>query len=80
MYYKPPQIELDQELNDNVIKVLIRCMKMYDAYNEIVRILIKVKKRKQLIRQFQEEMEHATDTRAKGYYFIILKLSTRIFN
>ena len=53
---------------------------MYECFAEIVRILTKVKKRKQLIQQFQGEVEEATEIRAKGYYFIILKLSTRIFN
>lgn len=53
---------------------------MFECYQEIVRILVKVQKRKQLISQFQEEVDEATHMRAKGYYFIILKISTRIFN
>jgi len=63
-----------------MIKALIRCEKMYDAKQEIVRILVKIKKREQLMNQFDEEVEKCTDIRAKGYYFIILKLSTRIHN
>lgn len=70
----------DQIENEQLIKILIRCKKMYDCYQEIVHILIKVKKRTQLITQFQEEFNDASETRAKGYYFILLKLSTRIFN
>ena len=46
---KPPQEEIEANENENLIKILIRCKKMYECYQEIVRILVKVKKRKQLI-------------------------------
>lgn len=46
---KPPVEQVEAEENENLIKVLIRCKKMYECFQEIVRILTKVKKRKQLI-------------------------------
>lgn len=36
-----------------IIKALIRCEKMFDAKQEIVRILVKIKKREQLMHQFE---------------------------
>ena len=53
---------------------------MFDAQQEIVRILVKVKKREALMQQFEDEVDESKDIRAKGYYFIILKLSCRIYN
>ena len=32
------------------------------------------------MRQFEEEVDDCTDVRAKGYYYIVLKLSCRIYN
>lgn len=49
---KVPEDEIEQAENEHIIKVLIRCKKMYECYQEIVRILVKVKKRRQLIQQF----------------------------
>ena len=49
---KPPQEQIEADENENLIKVLIRCKKMFECYQEIVRILVKVKKRKQLVEQF----------------------------
>ena len=75
---KIEQKEFDAIEDEFIIKALIRCEKMFDAKQEIVRILVKIKKREQLMNQFEDEVDKCTDTRAKGYYFIILKLSTRI--
>ena len=46
---KPAQESIEADENENLIKVLIRCKKMFECYSEIVRILVKVKKRKQLV-------------------------------
>ena len=72
--------QYDDIENEFIIKALIRCEKMYDAKQEIVRILVKIRKREQLMQQFEDEIDKFTDVRAKGYYYIILKLSTRIHN
>ena len=40
--------QYDDIENEFIIKALIRCEKMYDAKQEIVRILVKIKKREQL--------------------------------
>ena len=53
---------------------------MYEAKQEVVRILVKIKKRESLMTQFDDEIDDCTEIRAKGYYYIILKLSTRIYN
>mmetsp|Transcript_19364 Transcript_19364/g.29690 ORF Transcript_19364/g.29690 Transcript_19364/m.29690 type:complete len:148 (+) Transcript_19364:6235-6678(+) len=44
---KPEQVETIED--ESTIKLLLRCEKMYDAKQEIVRILIKIKKREQLM-------------------------------
>ena len=72
--------KLEETEDENIIKLLLRCEKMYDAKQEIVRILVKIKKREQLMEQFEDELEDCSELRAKGYYYILLKLSCRIFN
>ena len=72
--------EIQKYENEQLIKVILRCEKMYDAKNEILRILVKVKKRETLMKQFDDEVDECSDIRAKGYYYIILKLSCRIHN
>lgn len=44
-FNKPPVEQVEAEENENLIKVLVRCRKMYECFQEIVRILQKVKKR-----------------------------------
>jgi len=42
--------------------------------------LVKTRKRENLLNQFEDELDELSDVRAKGYYFIILKQSCRIYN
>ena len=44
-----PQKEIDEAEHEELLRILVRCSKMYDAKQEIVRILAKVKKRENLI-------------------------------
>lgn len=69
-----------KNLETSIIKTLIRCKKMYEAKQEIVRILYKAKKRDALMGQLDSEFRHCSEVRAKGYYYILLKLSCRMFN
>ena len=75
-----PQAVIDAEEHEELLKILVRCSKMYEAKQEVVRILAKVKKRENLIKQFEAEVEEASETRAKGYYYVLLKLSTKLHN
>ena len=45
-----------EERVDGLMSILIRCKKIYEAKHEIVRILIKTKKREQILNKFEGEM------------------------
>ena len=75
-----PKEILDKQEQDDLLKILVRCSKMYEAKQEVVRILAKIKKRENLIKQFESEVDEASETRAKGYYYILLKISTKLHN
>lgn len=75
-----PKAEIDAGEHEELLKILVRCAKMYEAKQEVVRILAKVKKREKLIAQFESEVAEASETRAKGYYYVLLKLSTKLHN
>ena len=53
---RPEERPSDEQLKfkevEDLIKLLIRCKKMHEAKEEIVRILIRVHKRKNLIEKF----------------------------
>ena len=44
-----PKEILDKQEHEDLLKILVRCSKMYEAKQEVVRILAKVKKRENLI-------------------------------
>ena len=62
------------------MKLLHRCKRLYEVKHEIVRILVKNRKRENALNQFEYELEHVSDVKAKEYYHLILKMSCRIFN
>jgi len=53
---------------------------MYEAKHELVRILLKSKRRENLLNQLDEELNTINSNVAKSYYFTLLKISCRIFN
>lgn len=53
---------------------------MHDAKEDVIRILLRVKKREELLGQLDDELLSCTELRAKGYYFVLLKLSCKLFN
>ena len=59
---------------------LIRCKKIYEAKHEIVRILMKTKKREQIVNQYEDELRRMDSQQAKNYYEVLLKISCRLFN
>lgn len=62
-------------------KILVRCKRMYEAKYELVRILVKAKKREHLLNLMDNEMDQdMTDVTAKQFYFTLLKISCRIYN
>jgi len=42
---------------ETLIKILLRCKQYYDSKHEVVRILVKLKKRENLLNQFEEEID-----------------------
>ena len=65
---------------DTLAKILFRCKKLYEVKHLIVRILVKTKKRENMLNQFEYELDEILPLRAKDYYYQILKMSCRIFN
>ena len=60
---------------------MVRCKKSYEAKYELVRIMVKAKKRENLLNLMDEELEgDMTDGAAKQFYFTLLKISCRIYN
>ena len=83
---KEPQFVIDQRdrehvwLNDRIMSIMIRLKKTYDATQSIAQILLKINKIENMKSQLKKEFKTASKIRNKGYYFVILKLSCRIFN
>ena len=77
---KPTASEVAERKDANFIKLLLRCQRLYDAKADIVRILYKNNKLETLHRQLDAECVECTEVRARGYYFIILKLACRTYN
>lgn len=63
-----------------LLKILLRCRNLYDAKHEVVRILVKTKKREKLLNQFESEIDLIDENRARQYYDVALKLSVRVWN
>jgi arsenate reductase-like glutaredoxin family protein len=63
-----------------LINMLLRCRQYYDSKHEVVRILVKFKKRENLLNQFEAELDKMDSERAKAFYSLVLKMSTRIYN
>lgn len=76
---KPSKAELREKQSEDLMKLLIRCQRMHEAKEEIVRILLRVNKRRQLWDQFATEIVTCSEKRAKGYYFVLLKMSHQLF-
>lgn len=76
------KVEKQQEIMmEQLKKILTRCKKMYEAKHELVRILVKAKKRDNLLNLMDKEMgSEMNDVMAKQYYFTLLKISCRIYN
>ena len=53
---------------ETLIKILLRCQQYYDSKHEVVRILVKFKKRENLLNQFEEELDVMDAERAKAFY------------
>lgn len=70
----------DRNLTESILKVLIRLKKTFEATETITKILLKITKRENLVNQFLVELNECSNIRAKGYYYVILKLSGRIYN
>ena len=51
-----------------------------DAKHDVVKILVRLKKRDDLLNRLEDEIENIDCNEAKATYFILLKLSCRIFN
>ena len=78
---KPKSEEQQDEIRmDTLIKILFRCKKMYEVKHQIVRILVKTKKRENMLNQFEYELDEIEALRAKDYYYQILKMSCRVYN
>ena len=75
-----PDKETDKNITETILKVLIRLKKTFDATESITKILLKITKRENLVNQFLAELDDCSDIRAKGYYYVILKISSRIYN
>ena len=67
-------------MTESILKVLIRLKKTFDATEAAAKILLKITKRENLVNQFLVELSECSKFRAKGYYYVILKLSGRIYN
>ena len=65
---------------DTLTKILFRCKKLYEVKHLIVRILVKTKKRENMLNQFEYELDEISPLHAKDYYYQILKMSCRIYN
>lgn len=61
------------------MKLLARCKKLFEAQHEIVRILVKTKKREDLLNQFEEEVIVMSVDRARFFYDMLLRQSLRIY-
>ena len=77
---RPPKAELQEQEHEKLLKLLIRCQRMHEAKEEVVRILLRVNKREELMRQFGAELWNCSEDQAKGYYFMVLKFSHKLFN
>jgi hypothetical protein len=53
---------------------------MYEVKHLVVRILVKTKKRENMLNQFEYELDEVSPLQAKDYYLQLLKMSTRIYN
>lgn len=53
---------------------------MYEAKHEVVRILLKEKKREGLIAQLEKDHDDLPAEDIREYYHIILKMAWRTFN
>lgn len=65
----------ERNLTETILKVLVRLKKTYDATEQVSKILLKIQKRETLVNQMILELGNCSNIRAKGYYYIILKIS-----
>ena len=74
----------DQEIMEKkmepLVKILLRCRQYYESKYEIVRILVKAKQREHLLNKFEKDLDSIDSTKAKEYYFSLLKDSRLLYN
>ena len=64
---RPPKEELEEREHEKLLKLLIRCQRMYEAKAEVVRVLLRVNKREELMRQLGTELWNCSEDQAKGH-------------
>lgn len=62
-----------------IIKCLLRCRKLHDARQDIVKILIRTKQREAMLNNLEDEWDNISAEEAKAAYFLLLKVAFRIF-
>lgn len=67
-------------LSEQVIKCLLRCRKLFEAKDEIIKILLFVNRREQLLNVLEDELDNISWNEAKTVYIEIVKISLRTYN
>lgn len=75
-----PETIKKKELLDQTIKCLLRCEKLYEAREAIIRVLTTLNKHNVLSKLLEVELNHLCLDEAAAGYDTLLKLSFKLFN
>lgn len=68
-----------KEQTEYILKYLLRCRNMHEAKHQIVKILLKMKQREAMLNHLEDTLDQMSSDEAKATYFILLKVSFRIY-
>ena len=68
-----------KEQTEYILKYLLRCRNMHEAKHQIVKILLKIKQREAMLNHLEDTLDRMSPEEAKATYFILLKVSFRIY-
>lgn len=75
-----PKNFMEKRENERFIKLLLRCIKMYEAKEKTMKILVRAKNREELKSNFLEAMADMDADEVRDNYTSLLKTSAKMYN